>query len=364
MGILKTGLLALGLAAIAALATAVDGYAASAVCRQLEAQLANAGTRGGAARANSLVGRQKQELRKAKGQLRAAGCGFFSVGGQCSSLRSIVSRMERNLENLQGRAGGGTRSRGQIMAALNANDCGRGSTQRQMMARSDDRTSLLSAFFGDYRRPPPSTRRPWGFSEDGMRREFRDRSGAERDTDSRAARDGVGAVFGGRSFQAMCVRTSDGYYFPVSPSSYRSDLKRDRNNCQAMCPGADVAIYYKRLEDDESDGMISATNGATYGSLPTAYQYRDKPPVGCSGDRRTAMLAAAQSQATTVDFEFPVPSPKPGSVDTIPLWSGSADTVVATPAPGERSVRVVGPIYLPDPPAAGVLPVPVPTPVP
>lgn len=388
----RISLLAVGLAFVAVAATiSSEANAASAICRQLEGQLANAGSRGGNGRVEGYIGRQRAELRKARGQLRSAGCSFFTVGGQCSSIRSVIGRMENNLANLESRPDrrGSPRSRARILAALDANGCRRGSPQKQMVAERDNNESMLSAFFPreerrrQNRREREQTRvasledRPWAAQDerdrkaedrnrrsDERRSEFRSRSDGERKRDAESARQSVGAVYGGETFQTMCVRMTDGYYFPVSPASSRNDFKRDRNNCQAMCPGVEVSIYYKQLDSDEMDGMVSADNGRPYRSLSTAYRYRDMPRVGCSGDRKTAMLATVESQAKTVDFEFPVPSPKPGSNNTIPLWVGSMDAAVATLAPTERSVRVVGPVYLPDQPAAETQPVPVQTPAP
>ncbi len=373
-------ILAVAFGAMAGLAPVMEANAASAVCRQLESQLARAGSGGNMTKVDSTLIRQRQELRKAQAQLRAARCGFFNSSGQCSSIRAVISRMERNVTSLESRSRGGAggRSRAQIMAAIDANGCRR-APQREMIARNRDRGDggFLSSFFGasdrrksQVERPSATEERPWivreprrtASVEPPRQTEFRNRNDNERRRDSEEARRGVGAVFAPDSYQAMCVRTSDGYYFPISPSSYRSDLRRDQNNCQAMCPGSEVAIYYKRLDDDEIDNMASASNGKSYKTLPTAYRYRDnRIALGCSGDRNKALLAAAEGETTTVDFQFPVPSPKPGSDNTIPLWIGSPDAAIATPPPEERTVRVVGPAFLPDQQAASGPQVPAPT---
>lgn len=354
MRLLARGAVGLAFGVLAAAIGIAEASAASALCRQLESQLA--GARTGGSRADGLLARQHAELRKARRQLRAARCGFLGDGGHCPRIRSVIARMERNIVNIESRSQrGGSRSRARILAALDSNGCRDGSPQRQMTAQREKGNSLLSAFFGGPRRGPDERRaqaRPAAVDARSARAEFRDRDADERRRDAETARRGVGALYGGETFQAMCVRLSDGYYFPVSPASRRSDLARDRNNCQAMCPGAEVRVYYKRLEDEETDGMVSTTDGRPYKALPTANRYRELPHRRCSGDHRAALLALAQSEAMSADFRFPVPSPKPGSEDTIPLWIGAPEAAVRTPPPGERSVRVVGPVYLPDPPPA------------
>lgn len=377
MRVLARSAIAMALGVVGSLSAIHDAGAASAACRRLEAQLASTGVREGG-RQDNLAARQRVELNKARGQL--ARCGFFGTSRTCDSLRSTIRRMERNLASIERRAGGGAtsrQSRSRILAALDANGCRGGSPEKMVVARKVAEPSFFSslfvergpdsrrvretgtrlAFFGEPRRNAPQAQRR--LDEGGG--EFRDRNSIERRRDAEAARRGVGAVYGGDSFQSMCVRLSDGYYFPISPSSSRSNLRRDRNNCQAMCPGSEVSVYYKRLDQDDAATMISADTGKPYGALATANRYRETPAGACNGDRQAAQAAMAATK--TVDFEFPVPMPRPGSDNTIPLWIGSADAAVATPPPEQRKVRVVGPAFLPDPPAATAQPVQAPTPV-
>ncbi len=90
--------------------------------------------------------------------------------------------------------------------------------------------------------------------------------------------------FRGR-YRTMCVRTCDDYYFPISPASSIGDLKRDQQNCEAMCPGTDVQIYYQPSDDENAEAMVSSSSGEPYADLPAAFSYR-KPgttrPAGCA----------------------------------------------------------------------------------
>jgi len=352
--------------AIASLVFVQDAGAASAACRRLESQLATGSPARGRYSVYAL--RQRAELEKARGQLGR--CSFF--GTDCQSLKSTIGRMQRNLAKLEGRAGGGasSRERARILAALDANGCREEGPQKQMVVRKMEKPSLLSAFFGDgagrQRKWPRQgldvrvaslNDEPWNSNrlsrqrlrEDGRMNEYRGNDGSE------VAGRQLGEQFGGSTYQVMCVRISDGSYFPISPASNRSNLDRDRNNCQAMCHGSEVSLYYKRLDEDDADAMVSVETGERYGELATAYRYREQTSPGCNGDRNAAL--AARADVKTIDFEFPVPMPKPGSDKTIPLWVGAAEAAVATPPPGQRTVRVVGPAFLPDPPAAAGPPV-------
>lgn len=364
--------LAISLGVIAGLGPITSADAASAICRKLESQLARAGSGSNVTRVDRTLIRQRQELNKAQRQLRAANCNFFNGSSQCSSIRAVISKMERNMVTLGNQAQGGGGNRARILAAIDANGC-RNAPQRDMIARGRNRESqgVLSSFFGETRSvvtQQPDARRPWLVRQprstpsiiEPRQTEFRNRDANERRRDADEARRSVGTLFGAGTYQTICVRKSDGYYFPMSPSSYRRDFARDQNNCQAMCPEAEMSVYYKRLDDDETDAMVSIDSGLPYKALKTAYAYRQNPlVVGCGGDRRAAMLASRP--AATVDFEFPVPSPKPDSDNTIPLWLGSPDAAIETPAPEERTVRVVGPTFLPDQSTEAGLPVQAPT---
>ena len=74
-------------------------------------------------------------------------------------------------------------------------------------------------------------------------------------------------------FRTICVRTCDGYYFPMSPDSSSADFDRDQKNCESACPGTDMQLYYQGAVGEESEAMVSAGTGAPYASLPTAYLY-------------------------------------------------------------------------------------------
>jgi hypothetical protein len=71
----------------------------------------------------------------------------------------------------------------------------------------------------------------------------------------------------------MCVRTCDGFFFPVAghDSSIRGTI------CQASCPDGDTVLFEgSRIEDARDAG------GRRYGDLPTAFLYRTKRVDQCT----------------------------------------------------------------------------------
>ena len=109
---------AVALFGAAMLASALPADAASRVCRQLQADLADASGGRGQPRMvgkyDAAIDRQRGEIDKARRQARRAGC-FFSLFGsnvsQCAMLNAAMDRMGGNLDKLQQKrarlAGGG-----------------------------------------------------------------------------------------------------------------------------------------------------------------------------------------------------------------------------------------------------------------
>ncbi len=94
--------------------------------------------------------------------------------------------------------------------------------------------------------------------------------------------------FGG-SFRTLCVRTCDGYYFPISFTTSSHNFKRDQAVCAAMCPAANVRLYVHRNPGQESEDMVSV-DGEAYAKLDTAFAYRESFNPKCSCGRVTSAL--------------------------------------------------------------------------
>ena len=393
--------------ALCLLGLAASGPAAASpqLCRNLEGQLARIGT-GSPARARQYekaIADQRRQIDQAQGQLRRAGCtGLFggNSGSACRSLRSTLERMTVNLAALDrqhrkisgaGRSGGGAKAR--ILASLDAHGCRTAAVSR----RPDEpgaraAPSVLDRLFGGRQQGPSGD---VGAAP----------TDAGRQPDRVVVRNGsrieIRPRFTG-TFRTLCVRTCDGYFFPVAYSTPADELDRDAAACRAQCPGTEVELYIHRTPGEETNQMVSLA-GVPYTQLPTAFRYRRTGFVrpascGCGVPKSFSIIAGAHSAPDTVDpfgareaprdtsiIALPRRRPDPASdPETLANREGALDgaairgiveamtadpaatasTGSVSPRPGgERRVRAVGPAFLPDPGAAGGLPAPAPTPV-
>jgi hypothetical protein len=82
------------------------------------------------------------------------------------------------------------------------------------------------------------------------------------------------------NLQSMCVRTCDGYYWPIRYPVSRQDLSTDAAICQASC-GAEAKLYYRSGPGAGPDEMRDL-EGRTYAESRTAFVYRKTLIDGCS----------------------------------------------------------------------------------
>ncbi|MFC3323426.1 DUF2865 domain-containing protein [Mesorhizobium cantuariense] len=374
-----------------------EPQAASRVCRQLEADLAAASRGGGGGQAlirkyDSAISRQHEQISKARSQAGRAECGFSLFGrnlNECAGLNATIDRMNTNLDALQNKrerlAGGGSRrDRGRILAALDANGC-RDDTVAPRRAplqeanREDGSTNLFDQLFGGNSRQLDTS--------DAL--DQPDDPGEERSVRRVLNQPGVpDSPSVGGEFHTSCVRTCDGYFFPMSNSASAGDFERDQKNCESSCPGTEMQVFYSRGMDDDSASMTSSVTGRPYSELPTAYLYKQpdmsRPPAcGCNAAAQGFQIIAGnppnpeQSQPETDTAPFiPVPVSKsdPGSdPESLANLEGGLDreaikrlsakpvtSPVSALPPEQRKVRVVGPTFLPDPSAAIDLQAPAP----
>jgi len=87
----------------------------------------------------------------------------------------------------------------------------------------------------------------------------------------------IGDEFAGygnlNTVRSVCVRKSDGYYWPVSFSTLVEYLPDDAVLCRPQCPGREVELYYYSNPGQEPKDMINLA-GEAYTSLPNAFAYR------------------------------------------------------------------------------------------
>jgi hypothetical protein len=330
-------------------------------CRHLKAQLASASaTRRSATmlqRYEKAIADQESQLSRAHRIARRSGCaGLFGdlrddPSGRCDPIAGTIGKMERNMAMLERRREALARkaegpSRQEIQAAIDANGCDEEQTAMRKLpapVSPEDGGALFSRVNPGVvirRSGPPQEgdEMPAGLSEDG-------------DVDPSG------------TYRTMCVRTCDGYYFPISFATSPANFARDAQTCQARCPGAKVELYY-HVPSEESESMISLA-GVPYEDLPTAFLYRKAdapraPGCTCAVAGRSSIIAATPSDGGVGNESAPVSEPEarpketPNTEPGIEAENGNpaAEAAAVEPTPAadkDRKVRVVGPRFLPDP---------------
>jgi hypothetical protein len=83
------------------------------------------------------------------------------------------------------------------------------------------------------------------------------------------------------TYRTLCVRTCDGYYFPISYSTVPGKFADDENLCRRLCPATEVALFSHRNPGEDVARAVSAS-GKIYTELPNAFSYRKQFNAACS----------------------------------------------------------------------------------
>lgn len=330
-----------------------DAYASAKQCKSLSRQLASlsGGNSRNFKKYDRAVKRQATELNRAKRQYRSNKCNFFS-GGKCATIRQTLRKMDSNYRALarkRDRYAGGTSSKKRAIKA------------RMASLRCGKKPSVVA-----------------------KRKNSRSKSVVVRRGEPRARITVPPVTLGG--YRTMCVRTCDGYYFPVSHASRQSDFARDERICSALCPASESKLFVYKNSDEESEDMISL-RGDKYTALPTAFKYRTQsrnPSCTCGRANpeavglSTGKPASKGSAGNSDPFlkRLPPPRYRPDlyadiesqhnessglTAKIIRQFLGSNGTGDIIASANERKVRVVGAEFLPDPKEAINLRAPAPT---
>lgn len=315
----------LGLAAPAA----VD-QAEAASCKALEARLASikAGRpdRAKAARYARSIKRQRGELDRTRRMAARSNCGTSGGSRECRRITAAIGDMERRLSELERerrKALGGTGSnatRRSIRAQMKRRGCGE---RRQ--------TASLAR---------PATRAG--------------RSVARPDIPS------APPVAPAATYRTMCVRTCDGYYFPVRDATTKDTFRGDATRCAALCPQAKTKLFMHPLPGDAMS-MIDRF-GRAYRTMPYAFRHTQqsyRPSASCSCGKPSLTPAAQTALRGTSEDVAPIPDgPVLRNADGETArnaavgfgWDAAEALVVQgrDVAPSDTPVRVVGPRFLPD----------------
>jgi hypothetical protein len=335
-------------------------------CLRLESQLAAVDRGAGIdpAKAEQIkryedaAAKQQAEVDRLGQQSQRLGCqggGFFALfsgqSPQCGPLNNQIQQMRANLDRtlteiqrLQGNSGEREGQRRGILVALGQNDCGPQYRQYVTAGPGGFFDNLFGG--GGYIAPAPN------------------------------------APLAG-TYRTLCVRTCDGYYFPVSYSTVPSKFAEDEQICRRQCPAAEVALYSHRNPGEDVSRAVS-TSGRLYTDLPTAFSYRKQVNAACNcrlpgqswaealqqgsdqtierGDivvteERAKQLSQprfdAQAKAVNAS-QAPARGKGADEASSAPASPAGAEQQPPAPAeqkgeqePGKRKVRAVGPTFYP-----------------
>lgn len=315
------------------------------MCQRLEAQLAMIDRNSGeAARAEQIrryeaaAQRQQAELDRVTQQARRMGCdssGFFSLFGgqsaQCGPVNNQIQQMRANLDqitgNLQQLRGGFGHSerdgqRRSVILALAQNNCG-----PQYAAAARNSGSFLDDLFGNHGGTPGSIMVPENMPQSG-------------------------------TFRTVCVRSCDGYYFPISFATVPSRFADDERSCKNLCPAQEAHLFTYRNPGEDMNQAVSI-NGTPYPSSPNAFRYRQEYNPACScraqGQSWADALKNLDDRASMERGDIIVTEERAKKMSQPLQTRGGQKSGAATPAApaapaqsaGGASIRSVGPTFIP-----------------
>src|SRR6202047_3653360 len=337
--------------------------AVNPMCPRLEAQLATIDRGGGSGdpakddqirRYQDAATKQQAELDRVTSQAKRMGCdssGFFSLfngqSAQCGPVNNQIQQMRGNLDQItsslerlrSGGLGGADREnqRRSVLTALAQNNCG-----PQYAAAARGSGNFLDNLFNNNSTPTPPP----------------------------------GADFGPQSgtFRTVCVRTCDGFYFPISFATVPARFPDDEKTCKSLCPAAESSLYSYRNPGEDMTQAVSIS-GQPYSASPNAFRYRQEfnPSCACKAAGQTWSealkdiddKAAAEQQGDIIVTEESAKKMSraptkpaaaaakkgaaPAAPDPAPTPDAPASTTAASPgtASGNKPIRSVGPTFIP-----------------
>src|SRR6266851_4901744 len=266
------------------------GAAANPVCGRLETQLAAIDRGAGAdparaeqtRRIEETLNKQQADLDRTQAQWQRLGCqppSLFSIfanqSPQCGPLNNQTSQMragiDRTMAELQRSRHGADdeMQRQSVIGALAQNNCG-----PQYRVAAAPQKGFFETLFGGGGNPNGAV--PPGAADYPQ--------------------------LGGSGYRTLCVRTCDGYYFPISYSTSPARFAEDEQTCQKLCPAAEAVLYSHRNPGEEVAQAV-ASNGRVYKDLANAFRYRREfnPSCSCKQAGQTWADAMGQTKDSTVE---------------------------------------------------------------
>ncbi len=264
----------MAIGALAGVLVTGEALAQSAECARLQAAIAAAPRGGGQLQA--AAERQRAELSRTSAYAHSIGCDnqkFLFFGSepppQCGEIKGQIARMQASLADLQARAGG---PRGDLVARYNA-ECVNASRQP---------SNIFEALFGGGARQAAVS--PDTLPPDEQQQMIEQSIENEK----------KGANVSAGSY-AVCVRTCDGSFFPVSYSGAGSRSDSLEDVCRSLCPNADVQLYSFPFGGTINQAV--SPTGERYIDMPNALKFQQTFDSTCSCRRKGESWAQALANA-------------------------------------------------------------------
>lgn len=250
---------------LAASPGAAPARAENAYCTDLRAQIARAGQDGMAARYRAAAAKQRGEYGKLAARARQLGCDrqqFLFFGdpppAQCEGINARLSSLQGSIAAYE--QGATDDSQRQALMARYEVQC-----RAQPAARGAEPHSFFEELFG-VNAPDQTT----GWREDPAPPQDSEGLGPGDDEDGARPQGGP---------MAICVRSCDGGFFPITYSARRSQLDDLNTLCRAMCPGAEAKLYTQ----SQWKGLDSAVSvdGEPYADHPNAHKFETSYDATC-----------------------------------------------------------------------------------
>lgn len=321
-----------------------DAYAQSASCRQLQRQLQsldrNSDFRQG--------GSNSQAAKRAAAQVQQDESAYVRTG--CNDLAKRGEQLPRECRNLARRILDGraeverlnssvstamavSQQREAILQEIARFGCNSGSSANVTNEQRPRRKTLFEELFG-------------GYTED-----------EQTQGDGEFIEDGFGGYGAYGTIRTVCVRKSDGYFWPVSYSTIQDYVNYDAQQCSASCPGTPVELFYYNNPGQEPEDMVSVT-GEAYATQSYAFAYRKQfdSAARCQVAQTNGSISVVTSESgqstamITYNGEtFPMPRRDPRAtavVKTVPVQQVAAAQAldIPLPRPRPRQAGEVGPL--------------------
>jgi hypothetical protein len=234
-------------------------------CAGLQAQIAAFDRGAQPNRYAAEIQRRRPELDRAVAAARSLGCDrpqipFFEtqVSPRCPGLNAQIQQMQSDLGRFQGAAQSEhAAARAGLVARFNAY------CRAPVQAAQPRPRNFFEQLFGGGFNQNPQPQLPVPPPAPGLE----------------ADQPEEGKSRGGS--QAVCVRTCDGGFFPLTISARSADEDQLKELCQALCPNTEVSVYTKS-PNAAIETAASLGEGASYSEMPNALKFRTSFDAACT----------------------------------------------------------------------------------